>query len=61
MEIPKPILLPLILILSAVGAYAINNSISDVYWMLGFGIFGYFLKMYGFQVGPVILGMISGR
>jgi putative tricarboxylic transport membrane protein len=31
-----------------------------VYWMLGFGVLGYFLKMYGFQVGPVILGMILG-
>jgi putative tricarboxylic transport membrane protein len=28
--------------------------------MLGFGVLGYFLKMYGFQVGPVILGMILG-
>ena len=53
-------LLPLILVLSAVGAYSINNNPVDVYWMLGFGLFGYFLKMYGFQVGPVILGMILG-
>ncbi|MBL8317509.1 MAG: tripartite tricarboxylate transporter permease, partial [Burkholderiaceae bacterium] len=37
-ETPKPILLPLILVLSAVGAYAINNSEADVYWMLGFGV-----------------------
>lgn len=59
-ETPKPILLPLILVLSAVGAYAINNNPIDVLWMLGFGVFGYFLKMYGFQVGPVILGMILG-
>ncbi len=59
-ETPKPILLPLILVLSAVGAYAINNSATDVYWMLAFGVFGYFLKMYGFPVGPVILGMILG-
>ena len=59
-ETPKPILLPLILVLSAVGAYAINNNPVDVYWMLGFGLLGYFLKMYGFQVGPVILGMILG-
>lgn len=59
-ETPKPILLPLIVLLSAVGAYAINNNPADVYWMLGFGVFGYFLKMYGFQVGPVILGMILG-
>ncbi|MDP2065111.1 MAG: tripartite tricarboxylate transporter permease [Burkholderiaceae bacterium] len=59
-ETPKPILLPLILVLSAVGAYAISNNPVDVYWMLGFGVVGYFLKMYGFQVGPVILGMILG-
>jgi putative tricarboxylic transport membrane protein len=59
-ETPKPMLLPLILVLSAVGAYAINNNPVDVYWMLGFGVLGYFLKMYGFQVGPVILGMILG-
>ena len=59
-ETPKPILLPLVLVLSAVGAYAINNNPVDVYWMLAFGVLGYFLKMYGFQVGPVILGMILG-
>jgi putative tricarboxylic transport membrane protein len=59
-ETPKPVLLPLILVLSAVGAYAINNNPVDVYWMLGFGLLGYFLKIYGFQVGPVVLGMILG-
>jgi putative tricarboxylic transport membrane protein len=47
-------------VLSAVGAYAISNSAADVYWMLGFGVVGYFMKMYGYQVGPVILGMILG-
>jgi len=60
MEIPKPILLPLILVLSTIGAYAINNNVVDVYWMLGFGVFGYFMKMYGFQVAPIILGIILG-
>ncbi len=59
-EVRKGLLLPIIVIISVVGTYAINNSISDVYWMLGFGIFGYILKMYGFQVGPVILGVILG-
>ncbi len=60
MEIPKPILMPLIVVLSAVGAYAISSNPVDVYWMLGFGIFGYFLKMYGFQVAPIILGIVLG-
>ena len=26
--------------------------------MLGFGIFGYFMRRYGYPLGPVILGVI---
>jgi putative tricarboxylic transport membrane protein len=59
-ECPPSVLIPMILVLSVVGTYAIQNSVVDVYFMLGFGIFGYLLKMYGFQVGPVVLGMILG-
>lgn len=60
-EMPRTVLIPLIFLLSIVGAYAVNNSISDVYWMLGFGVFGYLMKCYGYQVGPVILGVILSR
>lgn len=59
-ELPRGILIPIITVLSVVGTYTIQNSIIDVYWMLGFGIFGYFLKMFGFQVAPIILGIILG-
>ncbi|HHI81922.1 MAG TPA: C4-dicarboxylate ABC transporter permease, partial [Rhizobiales bacterium] len=59
-ECPKAILMPLIIILSAVGAYAIQNDPTHIYWMLLFGVAGYFMKTYGFQVGPVILGVILG-
>lgn len=59
-EIPKPVLVPLILVLCTVGTYSINSSMTEVYWMLGFGLLGYFLKTFGFQMGPVILGVILG-
>jgi putative tricarboxylic transport membrane protein len=59
-ECPRPMLLPLILVVSAVGTYAIQNNPVDVYWMLAFGVLGYLMKMYGFEVGPVILGIILG-
>ncbi|GHU25818.1 transporter [Betaproteobacteria bacterium] len=59
-EIPKSALLPMIVVLSAVGSYAIENNPVHIYWMLGFGVAGYFLKTYGYQVGPVILGIILG-
>lgn len=60
-EMPRAVLLPVILVLSIVGAYAVNNSLSDVYWMIGFGVFGYFMKLYGYPLGPVILGVILSR
>ncbi|MGJ8569350.1 MAG: tripartite tricarboxylate transporter permease [Hoeflea sp.] len=59
-ECPKAILIPLIIVLSAVGTYAIENNPIHIYWMLLFGVLGYFLKTYGFQVGPIILGVILG-
>ena len=49
------------MMLSVVGAYAVNNSISDVYWMLGFGVLGYFMRCYKYPLGPVILGVILSR
>ena len=58
MEVPKYILMPTIIILSVVGAYTINNSIMDIYWMIGFGILGYLMKLYKIPVAPVILGVI---
>lgn len=60
-EMPRAVLIPIILMLSIVGAYAVNNAITDVYWMLAFGVLGYFMKLYGYQVGPVILGVILSR
>ena len=57
-EVPKHILMPIIIILSVVGAFSINNSIMDVYWMVAFGIVGYLMKLYHVPVAPAILGII---
>ena len=60
-EMPRAVLIPLIMLLSIVGSYAVNNSITDVYWMLAFGVLGYFMRSYGYPLGPVILGVILSR
>lgn len=60
-EIPKQILLPVILVLSIIGSYAINNSLYDIYWMLGFGVLGYFMKKFDYPIGPMVLGVILCR
>lgn len=59
-EVPKGILLPVIVVLSVVGSYSIQNSVMDIVWMMLFGVIGYFMKMYNFSTAPMILGIILG-
>jgi putative tricarboxylic transport membrane protein len=58
--IPKHILLPIIIFFTVIGSYGVNNSVVDVYWMIAFGILGYFMKLYNFPTGPMVLGIILG-
>ena len=57
-EIPKGVLMPLIIVLSVIGSFAIRNSLFDIFWMFGFGLIGYFLKRYDFPIAPIVLGVI---
>ncbi len=57
-EIPKPYIIPIIVVLTFVGGYSIQNSITDIYWMIGFGILGYFMKRFSYPVAPLVLGII---
>lgn len=59
-EVPRNILIPLIMVISIIGSYSINNSFTDVIWTIVFGVIGYFMKYYGYPVGPLILGLILG-
>ena len=51
---------PLILLLSFLGAFAIENRLWGVWLALGFGVIGYFMKRYDYPAPPVILGLILG-
>lgn len=57
----KPVILgPIILVLSIVGSYAINNNMFDVWIMLIFGLLAFFMRRYGFPVAPIVLALILG-
>jgi putative tricarboxylic transport membrane protein len=60
LRIPKGILLPLVLVLCAIGAFSANNRIFDVWVLLGFGIVGVILSRADYPQAPVILGFILG-
>ena len=58
--VPKSILIPNVLVLCVIGAYALNNIIDDVVVLLIFGVIGYALVKLKFPLAPLILGLILG-
>ncbi|MCH2370883.1 MAG: tripartite tricarboxylate transporter permease [Pirellulales bacterium] len=59
-KLPRGIILTAVVMFSVVGSYAMNNSITDVWVMFGFGIFGLILENQRVPLAPLILGMILG-
>lgn len=51
-------LAPVIILLTLVGSYAIQNSVWDMWVMLFFGLFGYIAQKLEFPAAPLILGFI---
>lgn len=59
-EIPKVLLIPMIVSLSIVGAFAINNSMFDVGLAVGFGVLGFILGKLTIPTSPILLAIILG-
>ncbi len=58
--IPQGILYPLIVAISAIGAYAINGSTVDLWLILIFGIVGYVFGKVDIPVAPLVLSLVLG-
>lgn len=59
-KISSEVLVPILVVLCVIGAYAVNNTIFDAVLMLVFGIIGYTLKSYGFPLTPAVIGIVLG-
>lgn len=59
-SVPFAILAPVIIVLSVVGSYAINNNMFDVYVMVAFGLIGYLMRKASFSTAAVVIAMILG-
>jgi putative tricarboxylic transport membrane protein len=61
LRIPQGVLLPLVTLFCIIGVYSLNNSLLDIGIMIGFGVFGYFLrKAKDYDPSPLVLGMLLG-
>ncbi|QTQ14439.1 tripartite tricarboxylate transporter permease [Treponema parvum] len=59
-SVERKMLLPVILMLSLVGAYAINQNMFDVFFAIIMGVIGYLLQKYEFPLSPILLALILG-
>ena len=61
LRIPYRVLFPLILLFTIIGSYSSNNSLFDIQLMLVFGVLGYPLKKFGFDLTPLIMAFVLGQ
>ncbi len=57
---PKPYLMAAIFALVFSGIYSIHESTYDLYLVLGFGLMGYLMRVFGFPFLPLVLGLVLG-
>lgn len=60
LKLPYSIIATFIIILSILGAYAVDNNVLNIWIMLIFGVVGYLMKKYDFSVASLILGIVLG-
>lgn len=59
-RVPMYRLATVILAYCAIGIFALNNIVFDLWVLLIFGILGYAMRRYGFPLAPMILGVVLG-
>ncbi|MEM9781307.1 MAG: tripartite tricarboxylate transporter permease [Pseudomonadota bacterium] len=60
LRVPFRTLVPLIIVFAAIGVHSVQNSLFDVWLMLGFGVFGWLLVRLRLEPTPIVLGFILG-
>jgi putative tricarboxylic transport membrane protein len=61
LAVPRDVIMPALLILAVLGAFAIENDFSGVVIMVCLGLLAYVLEESGFPVAPIVLGIVLGK
>jgi putative tricarboxylic transport membrane protein len=48
------------MVICAMGAYTVHNSMFDVYLMVVFGVIGYIFKKLDYPLAPLVLALVLG-
>ena len=57
---PKPWLYAGILLFATLGTIGANPSPFELGMLLGFGVLGYVMRLFGYPIAPIVVGLILG-
>ena len=60
LRVPFAILTPVIVVVCAIGAYAVSSRPIDIWYMLLFGVIGYVFKKLDYPIAPLVLALVLG-
>ena len=60
LELPKNILLPIVIVLCVIGSFGVNNRLFDAWVLVIFGLVGFLMSKFDYPLAPIILGFILG-
>ena len=60
LRVPFSIIAPVIIVICAIGAYTVHNSMFDVCMMVVFGVAGYAFKKLQYPLAPLVLAIVLG-
>jgi len=60
LRVKRTVLMPIVFLLCTVGAFASASRLFDVYVMLALGIGAFFMRRKGYEMAPLVLGLVLG-
>lgn len=60
LRVPEVYVAVTIVLFAYIGAFAIRNSLSDVWIMTLFAVLGFFMQRWGYPLAPLVLGAVLG-
>jgi putative tricarboxylic transport membrane protein len=60
LRVPFAILIPFIVVICSIGAYAAHGNMIDLIYLVPFGIIGYLFKKLNYPLAPLVLALVLG-
>ena len=60
LRVPFSVIAPIIVVICAIGAFTVHNSLFDVWMMVVFGVAGYAFKKLNYPLAPLVLAIVLG-